>query len=98
MFGENFTVDGLPDDEVCIGDRYRVGEAEFEVTQPRVTCYRVGMRLGEPAMAMSTSTAPRRHRRPATTGSPGAARPSPRSPRWVCPPTPTPTSAGRPPS
>ena len=51
MFGENFTVDGLPDDEVCIGDRYRVGEAEFEVTQPRVTCYRVGMRLGEPAMA-----------------------------------------------
>lgn len=47
-FGENLTVDGLPDDEVCIGDRYRIGEAEFEVTQPRVTCYRVGMRLGEP--------------------------------------------------
>ena len=39
QFGENFTVDGLPDDEVCIGDRYRIGEAEFEVTQPRVTCY-----------------------------------------------------------
>lgn len=51
MFGENFTVDGLADDDVCIGDRYRIGEAEFEVTQPRVTCYRVGMRLGEPAMA-----------------------------------------------
>ncbi|MEV7323727.1 MOSC and FAD-binding oxidoreductase domain-containing protein [Streptomyces sp. NPDC093970] len=50
-FGENFTVDGLPDDEVCIGDRYRIGEAEFEVTQPRVTCYRVGLRLGEPTMA-----------------------------------------------
>jgi ferredoxin-NADP reductase/MOSC domain-containing protein YiiM len=49
-FGENFTVDGLPDDEVCIGDRYRIGEAEFEVTQPRVTCYRVGMRLGEPEL------------------------------------------------
>jgi ferredoxin-NADP reductase/MOSC domain-containing protein YiiM len=49
-FGENFTVDGLPDDEVCIGDRYRIGEAEFEVTQPRVTCFRVGLRLGEPAM------------------------------------------------
>jgi ferredoxin-NADP reductase/MOSC domain-containing protein YiiM len=47
-FGENLTVDGLPDDEVCIGDRYRIGEAEFEVTQPRVTCYRVGMRLGQP--------------------------------------------------
>src|ERR1700683_3086980 len=51
QFGENLTVDGLPDDEVCIGDRYRIGEAEFEVSQPRVTCYRVGMRLGEPEMA-----------------------------------------------
>jgi ferredoxin-NADP reductase/MOSC domain-containing protein YiiM len=50
-FGENLTVDGLGDDEVCIGDRYRIGEAEFEVTQPRVTCYRVGLRLGEPQMA-----------------------------------------------
>ncbi|MFI1395945.1 MOSC domain-containing protein [Streptomyces sp. NPDC020681] len=51
IFGENLTVDGMPDDEVCIGDRYRIGEAEFEVTQPRVTCYRVGIRLREPAMA-----------------------------------------------
>ena len=50
QFGENFTVDGLPDDEVCIGDRYRIGDAEFEVTQPRVTCYRVGLRLGEPRL------------------------------------------------
>ena len=50
QFGENFTVDGLGDDEVCIGDRYRIGDAEFEVTQPRVTCFRVGMRLGEPRM------------------------------------------------
>jgi ferredoxin-NADP reductase/MOSC domain-containing protein YiiM/ferredoxin len=50
QFGENFTVDGLPDDEVHIGDRYRIGEAEFEVTQPRVTCFRVGMRLGAPEM------------------------------------------------
>ena len=49
-FGENLTVEGLPDDEVCIGDRYRIGDAEFEVTQPRVTCYRVGMRLGVPEM------------------------------------------------
>lgn len=46
QFGENFTVSGLPDDTVCIGDRYRIGDAEFEVTQPRVTCFRVGMRLG----------------------------------------------------
>ncbi len=51
QFGENFTVDGLPDGEVCIGDRYRIGGAVFEVTQPRVTCYRVGIRMNEPQMA-----------------------------------------------
>ncbi|HEY6666923.1 MAG TPA: MOSC and FAD-binding oxidoreductase domain-containing protein [Propionibacteriaceae bacterium] len=51
QFGENFTVDGLGDDEVCIGDRYRIGSALFEVTQPRVTCYRVGIRMAEPRMA-----------------------------------------------
>jgi ferredoxin-NADP reductase/MOSC domain-containing protein YiiM len=51
QFGENFTVAGLPDDEVCIGDRYRIGSALLEVTQPRVTCYRVGIRMEEPAMA-----------------------------------------------
>jgi len=50
QFGENFTVDGLADGEVCIGDRYRVGDAIFEVTQPRVTCYRVGIRTNEPRM------------------------------------------------
>jgi ferredoxin-NADP reductase/MOSC domain-containing protein YiiM len=50
QFGENFTVEGLPDNEVCIGDRYSIGEAEFEVTQPRVTCYRVGIRMNEPRM------------------------------------------------
>jgi ferredoxin-NADP reductase/MOSC domain-containing protein YiiM len=51
QFGENFTVEGLPDDGVCIGDRYRIGSALFEVTQPRVTCYRVGIRMNEPRMA-----------------------------------------------
>jgi ferredoxin-NADP reductase/MOSC domain-containing protein YiiM/ferredoxin len=51
QFGENFTVDGLPDVEVSIGDRYRIGTALFEVTQPRVTCYRVGIRMDEPQMA-----------------------------------------------
>src|SRR5215510_14303555 len=50
QFGENFTVRGLADDQVCIGDRYRIGEAEFEVTQPRVTCYRVGIRMNDPRM------------------------------------------------
>jgi ferredoxin-NADP reductase/MOSC domain-containing protein YiiM len=50
QFGENFTVEGLPDDVVCIGDRFRIGSAVFEVTQPRVTCYRVGIRMNEPRM------------------------------------------------
>lgn len=49
-FGENFTITGLSDHEVCIGDRYRIGDAEFEVTQPRVTCFRIGLRLDEPEM------------------------------------------------
>jgi len=48
QFGENFTVEGLADDEVCIGDRYQIGSATFEVTQPRVTCYRVGIRMNDP--------------------------------------------------
>lgn len=51
QFGENFTVEGLADDAVCIGDRYRIGGVLFEVTQPRVTCYRVGIRMDEPRMA-----------------------------------------------
>jgi MOSC domain-containing protein YiiM/ferredoxin-NADP reductase/ferredoxin len=50
QFGENFTVEGLADDDVCIGDQYRIGEALFEVSQPRVTCYRVGIRMNEPRM------------------------------------------------
>lgn len=56
QFGENFTVRGLADDQVCIGDRYRIGEALFEVTQPRVTCYRVGIRMDDvrmPALLVS---------------------------------------------
>ncbi|BDX35191.1 sulfurase [Mycobacterium antarcticum] len=60
LLGENLTVDGLSDDEVCIGDRYRIGQAVFEVTQPRVTCYRAGMRIGEPRMAALLVS----HRRP----------------------------------
>jgi ferredoxin-NADP reductase/MOSC domain-containing protein YiiM len=50
QFGENFTIEGLPDDAVCIGDRYQIGSALFEITQPRVTCYRVGIRMNEPRM------------------------------------------------
>ena len=57
QFGENFTVEGLPDDVVCIGDRYQIGSALFEVTQPRVTCYRVGIRMNDPQMpALLTSS------------------------------------------
>src|SRR5437016_394991 len=57
QFGENFTIEGLPDDAVCIGDRYEIGSALFEVTQPRVTCYRVGIRMNEPRMpALLTSS------------------------------------------
>jgi len=50
QFGENLTIDGLPDAEVFIGDRYRIGNAVFEVSQPRVTCYRVGLRMNNPQM------------------------------------------------
>ena len=57
QFGENFTIEGLPDDAVCIGDRYQIGSALFEVTQPRVTCYRVGIRMNELRMpALLTSS------------------------------------------
>ena len=60
QFGENFTVEGLSDDEVCVGDRYSIGTAVFEVTQPRVTCYRVGIRMDDPRIpALLVS-----HRRP----------------------------------
>src|SRR5271163_4686823 len=57
QFGENLTIEGLADDTVCIGDRYQIGGALFEVTQPRVTCYRVGIRMNEPRMpALLTSS------------------------------------------
>jgi len=57
QFGENFTIEGLPDDAACIGDIYQIGNALFEITQPRVTCYRVGIRMNEPRMpALLTSS------------------------------------------
>lgn len=49
-FGENLTVSGLADADVCIGDRFRIGETVVEVTQPRVTCYRLGIRTGKTEM------------------------------------------------
>jgi ferredoxin-NADP reductase/MOSC domain-containing protein YiiM len=52
QFGENFTITGLPDSEVRIGDRYKIGTALFEISQPRVTCYRVGIRMDNPQMPL----------------------------------------------
>src|SRR5271167_5084936 len=50
IFGENLTVEGLADTEICIGDRFRIGGVVVEVSQPRVTCYRLGIRLQRPEM------------------------------------------------
>ena len=47
-FGENFTTRGLDEENVHIGDRFRIGTAEFVVTQPRLPCYKLGIRLGNP--------------------------------------------------
>ena len=48
QFGENFTVDGMPDDKTHVGDVFRVGNALVQVTQPRVPCYRLGIKMGSP--------------------------------------------------
>ena len=49
-FGENFTTEGLLEDQVQIGDRLRVGSAEFIVTQPRMPCFKLGIRFDRPDM------------------------------------------------
>src|SRR6184192_2118392 len=46
MFGENFTTEGLLEDAVYIGDRFRVGETEVMVTEPRMPCYKLGIKFG----------------------------------------------------
>ena len=46
MFGENFTTEGLFEDAINIGDRFRAGEAELIVTQPRLPCYKLGIKFG----------------------------------------------------
>ena len=48
QFGENFTVDGMTEDEIWIGDVFHVGDALVEVTQPRVPCFKLGIRMGIP--------------------------------------------------
>jgi MOSC domain-containing protein YiiM len=47
-FGENLTTEGLLEEDLRIGDRVRIGSAEFVVTQPRLPCYKLGIRLGRP--------------------------------------------------
>jgi MOSC domain-containing protein YiiM len=46
MFGENFTAEGILETETHIGDRFRIGAAELMVTQPRMPCYKLGIRFG----------------------------------------------------
>jgi MOSC domain-containing protein YiiM len=46
MFGENFTTEGLDESNVNIGDRFRLGAAEVTVTQPRMPCYKLGIKFG----------------------------------------------------
>jgi len=50
MFGENLTVEGLRESEVNIGDRFAIGSAEFQVTQPRLPCYKLGIKFGRADM------------------------------------------------
>jgi MOSC domain-containing protein YiiM len=45
-FGENFTVEGLREEEACIGDHFSFGQATLMVTQPRIPCYKLALRLG----------------------------------------------------
>src|SRR6266436_7492816 len=49
-FGENLTTEGLMEDSVHIGDRFRIGSAELVVTQPRMPCFKLGIRFGRPDM------------------------------------------------
>lgn len=46
MFGENFTTEGMLEDSLNVGDRFRVGEAELMVTEPRLPCYKLGIKFG----------------------------------------------------
>jgi MOSC domain-containing protein YiiM len=62
LFGENLTIEGLDLTDALIGERWRIGSALFEVSQPRIPCYKLGIRLADPGF-------PRRF---AAAGRPGA--------------------------
>jgi MOSC domain-containing protein YiiM len=49
-FGENLTISGLDEQDLCIGDVVRVGGAALEVAQPRLPCFKLGLRFGDPFM------------------------------------------------
>jgi MOSC domain-containing protein YiiM len=49
-FGENLTTEGLREETTCVGDRFRIGASELVVTQPRMPCYKLGIRFGRPDM------------------------------------------------
>jgi MOSC domain-containing protein YiiM len=48
MFGENFTTQGLFEDDINVGDRFRAGEAELMATEPRLPCYKLGIKFDRP--------------------------------------------------
>ncbi|MEM9674347.1 MAG: MOSC domain-containing protein [Bacteroidota bacterium] len=50
VFGENLTIVGLDEREIHIGDHFRAGECELQVTQPRMPCFKLGIRFGDPKM------------------------------------------------
>jgi MOSC domain-containing protein YiiM len=58
-FGENFTVEGMPDDQIHIGDVFRIGGALLEVTQPRTPCFKLEMKMGLPGFSRQFVTSGR---------------------------------------
>ena len=59
QFGENFTTEGLLEDEVSIGDVFQIGAARVQVTQPRSPCFKLGIRMGDENFPARFATANR---------------------------------------
>jgi MOSC domain-containing protein YiiM len=58
-FGENLTTEGLDVTNAVVGERWRIGDAEFQVAQPRLPCFKLGIRFGEPRMVRAFARASR---------------------------------------
>jgi MOSC domain-containing protein YiiM len=73
-FGENLTTEGVDVTNAVVGERWRIGEAEFEVSQPRLPCFKLGIRFGEPRMvkAFAQSSRPGAYLRILVEGTVGA--------------------------